>query len=203
MVYPDVMIDLEMLGLRPNAPIVSIGAVQFNADTGEIGQAYYEKIEWIHDQSDRPLDRETVAWWLAKDPAAQAELIDREGCIKLKRALKLLDDFIPKDARIWANGITFDVVILDDAYQNQAKRMPPWGFRKARDCRTVKDAAETLGMDFKQFKNTGQSHNAGDDCLFQIEWTCAAWQFITRAKDKKIAGYFHPPGRRPYPVVSE
>lgn len=180
MTFTDVMIDLETLGLRPNVPIVSLGAVQFNVDTGEIGQALYEKIEWVHDQKERPMDRETMAWWLEQDPAAQRELTDRTGRIKLKRTLKLLDDFIPKGARIWANGATFDTVILDDAYQDHAKRMPPWGFRNIRDCRTIRDAAEQTGWSSDNYKRAGQSHNALDDCIFQIRWTSDAWQVLTR-----------------------
>lgn len=186
MTYTDVMIDLETLGLRPDCPIVSIGAVQFNIDTGEVNnKAYYRRVEWINDQLDRPLSRDTVKWWLEQDPAAQAELTNREGAVKLKLALKQLEDFIPKGARIWANGATFDPIILDDAYQNQGGRVPPWGFRNVRDCRTIKDAAETTGWDSRQFNMGGQFHNALDDCIFQIKWTCSAWQRVTQPDREK------------------
>ena len=186
MTYTDVMIDLETLGLRPNAPIVSLGAVQFDIKTGETGQSLYEKIEWIHDQKDRPLDRETVAWWLEQDPVAQKELIDRKNCIKLKLALKRLDDFFPKKARVWANGSTFDCVILDDAYQNHANRMPPWGFRNIRDCRTIKDLAENVGWSRDSFQMDGVTHNALDDCFFQIHWTSSAWQVLTQTQRMQV-----------------
>jgi len=187
--YVDIMVDLETLGLSKNAPIVSIGAVAFDINTGEILNKFYTRVEWVNDQKDRPLDRDTVKWWLKQSSEAQNELINSEGVLKLKLALKRLDEFFgqfktpegnSKPCTIWANGATFDAVILDDAYQNQAKRMPPWGFRNIRDCRTLKDIGETLGMNFyKMFQMTGEAHNALDDCLFQIEWTVAAWQIIT------------------------
>lgn len=176
-IYPDVMIDLETLGIRQDAPIVSIGAAMFDPATGAVGKTFYERVEWVHDQKDRPLDRGTVEWWLKQEKAAQDELTNREGAIKLGLALHRLDTFIPKDARVWANGVNFDIVILDDAYQNQCGRMPPWGFRAPRDCRTLRWLAEPF-LDFKQFVPVGTAHNALDDCIFQIKWTSAAFQVL-------------------------
>ncbi|MES3575777.1 3'-5' exonuclease [Enterobacter cloacae] len=40
----DLMIDLESMGKKPNAPIVSIGAVFFNPHTGELGQEFYTAV---------------------------------------------------------------------------------------------------------------------------------------------------------------
>ena len=40
----DLMIDLESMGKKPNAPIVSIGAVFFNPQTGELGQEFYTAV---------------------------------------------------------------------------------------------------------------------------------------------------------------
>jgi hypothetical protein len=45
------MIDLESMGKKPNAPIVSIGAVFFNPQTGELGQEFTRpsrlKAQWL------------------------------------------------------------------------------------------------------------------------------------------------------------
>lgn len=37
----NLMIDLETMGKKPNAPIVSIGAVFFNPQSGELGPEFY------------------------------------------------------------------------------------------------------------------------------------------------------------------
>ena len=41
----DVMVDLETLSTKPNAAIVSIGAVFFDPKTGELGDTYYQVID--------------------------------------------------------------------------------------------------------------------------------------------------------------
>jgi hypothetical protein len=38
------MIDLETMGNKPNAPIVSIGAVFFEPSTGELGDEFYRVV---------------------------------------------------------------------------------------------------------------------------------------------------------------
>ncbi|MBK0004878.1 3'-5' exonuclease, partial [Erwinia sp. S38] len=39
------MIDLETMGNKPNAAIVSIGAVFFEPDSGEIGNTFYSNVQ--------------------------------------------------------------------------------------------------------------------------------------------------------------
>ncbi|HAU5802086.1 3'-5' exonuclease [Citrobacter freundii] len=40
----NLMIDLETMGKKPNAPIVSIGAVFFDPQSGELGQEFYSAV---------------------------------------------------------------------------------------------------------------------------------------------------------------
>ncbi len=40
----NLMIDLESMGKKPNAPIVSIGAVFFDPQSGELGQEFYTAV---------------------------------------------------------------------------------------------------------------------------------------------------------------
>lgn len=180
--FDHVMIDIETLGIEADAPIVSIGAAQFNPDTGEIGEVFYRKVLWASGQEGRAIAPSNIEWWLGQDKAAQKELIDPHGAVKLGLALHQLEDFIPKGAQIWANGPMFDCVILEHAYKHHSGRMPPWGFRNTRCCRTLKELASPF-VDFSQFKMVGTMHNALDDCIFQIKWTCAAWQTL-RNPDK-------------------
>lgn len=177
MKFEHVMIDLETLGINYDSIIVSIGAVLFDPDTSMADATFYERVEWVHDQPERLVSRDTIEWWLTQDRSAQRELTDHQNRIKLSLALHRLDDFVPKGARVWANGATFDIVMLDHAYRTHCHRNPPWGFRNVRDCRTIKELAEPF-VDFNQFIMNGTSHNALDDAIFQAEWTSAAWQAL-------------------------
>ncbi|MBJ5080118.1 3'-5' exoribonuclease, partial [Salmonella enterica subsp. enterica serovar Corvallis] len=40
----NLMIDLETMGKKPNAPVVSIGAVFFDPQSGEIGPEFYTAV---------------------------------------------------------------------------------------------------------------------------------------------------------------
>ncbi|HFW3715890.1 TPA: 3'-5' exonuclease, partial [Salmonella enterica subsp. enterica serovar 6,7:y:-] len=40
----NLMIDLETMGKKPNAPIVSIGGVFFDPQSGEIGHEFYTAV---------------------------------------------------------------------------------------------------------------------------------------------------------------
>lgn len=42
----NLMIDLETMGKNKDAPIVSIGAVFFTPETGDIGQEFYTVVAW-------------------------------------------------------------------------------------------------------------------------------------------------------------
>ena len=71
----DLMIDLESMGKKPNAPIVSIGAVFFNPLTGELGQEFYMAVslESAMDQGAVP-DGDTILWWLKQSSEARSAI---------------------------------------------------------------------------------------------------------------------------------
>jgi DNA polymerase III epsilon subunit-like protein len=41
----DVMLDLETMGNGPRAAIVAIGAVEFDPDTGTVGERFYRAVD--------------------------------------------------------------------------------------------------------------------------------------------------------------
>lgn len=63
--YVHVMVDLETMGKKHNAPIVAIGAVVFDPATGSIGESFYKvvclesSVNW-----GAVIDPSTVIWWL-------------------------------------------------------------------------------------------------------------------------------------------
>lgn len=135
----DLMIDLETLGTTPDAAIVSIGAVWFDPRSDELGDEFYRVLEL---EQRRRIDPNTVRWWMDQSSDARRVFttMNREP---LASALSALETFIfsnPDDPRVWSQGASFDVVLLEDAYR-QFEMTPPWKFWDIRDTRTVYDLA--------------------------------------------------------------
>jgi len=63
-----VMIDIETLGLHANCVILTIGAIQFDLESGNIGESFSRTVD-IDDQvkRGRTISGDTLKWWLAND----------------------------------------------------------------------------------------------------------------------------------------
>jgi len=71
----DVMVDLETLGRRAGCSILSIGAVAFDAETGNMGPEFYMVIKMAScEKHGLHTDQDTVAWWEKQSPEAQKVL---------------------------------------------------------------------------------------------------------------------------------
>lgn len=156
---PHYMIDLETMGTKPDAPITSIGAVEFSLDG--IHRQFYEKID-LSSSVDHGgvIDPETVKWWLSQEKAAQKENM---GGGSIVDALHLLSLFMSGggDAIVWGNGAAFDNVILA-AHYDRCKLERPWKFWNDRCYRTMKNIHSDVSMD-----RLGVHHNALDDAISQ------------------------------------
>lgn len=172
------MIDLETMGTFVNAPVVTIGACFFDPLSGEIGAKLYCKIDLADALKHGSLDPETLRWWLKQDPSAQKELTD--GKFTLRDALESLSHFYNTghDAKVWGNGPTFDISILDYAYWKCLGQKAPWPFWNVRDVRTVVQLAEGLVKKPAAFTKGGVAHNALDDCIFQVGYVSKMWQAL-------------------------
>lgn len=168
-----VMIDLETLGRTPDAAIASIGAVLFDPRYGiKCADTFYVEIDWK--ASKRFVEKETVDWWRKQSKEARKCL---KGKTPLSEALEELDFWLPDDCRPWGNGPTFDISMLEHAF-DQEQIETPWKFWNIRDCRTIKDIFESkrggLNGNF-----TGVKHNSLDDAKYQADWVCTMWANLT------------------------
>lgn len=168
-----VMLDIETMGTRPGAMIASIGACTF-AHPGQGRRIFRHRI--LLEGQDRlglHMDPATVGWWLDQSAEARAALSQRNGASLLAVALTGFSGWLaevrdplwlgqPARLRIWGNGATFDVVLMEAAYR-AADLLVPWGFRDARDLRTLLDLA---GVDGKAFP-AATLHDALSDALAQ------------------------------------
>jgi hypothetical protein len=183
----DIMIDIETFGNRSHSIVLSIGAVQFDIQTGETGKTFYKKID-LQSAMDAGLkiNASTLKWWMEQNHEALIELFSGET-EKLKDVLDSFGVFIEEieshimsdgdneteRARVWGNGARFDLGILEDAYEAVGKKTP-WYFRGEMDVRTLVAFAPEVK---KRMKNEfdGVEHNALHDCYHQIKYCSEIW----------------------------
>lgn len=158
------MLDLETMGTRAGAAIISIGAVLFDPRGNEVVGQYYQVIDHASCvKYGLKIDPDTILWWMRQSDAARGALcnpsIDR---VDLKEALVDFACWLPsKGVRIWGNGSDFDNTILGAAYD--AVGMPqPWNFWNNRCYRTVKNMKPSV-----ELERVGTYHNALDDAKSQ------------------------------------
>jgi hypothetical protein len=157
----DCMIDLETVGTGPDACILTIAAQTFDPTAlGYLPKDYYARVD-IDSQPNREVDDATVEWWATQPQEAQDEAFGEEGRIPLKQALEELSKLCFHCNLTWANGTTFDMVILENAYKQEQLPLP-WRFWNVRDARTV----YSLYPDLPKPK---ASHHALEDCKRQID----------------------------------
>ncbi|HBA9818494.1 TPA: exonuclease, partial [Escherichia coli] len=66
------MIDLETMGKNPDAPIISIGAIFFDPQTGDMGPEFSKTIDL--ETAGGVIDRDTIKWWLKQSREAQSAI---------------------------------------------------------------------------------------------------------------------------------
>lgn len=165
-----VMVDLETMGTRPNAPIVAIGAVTF--DVNAVYDEFYVNVDLESAVNDghAVVDPKTVQWWMEQDTAARAAL--REDRKKILTALYMFRDWLKPDEPegVWGNGATFDNVILSEAYR-RLNLTSPWPFWADRCYRTMKNMYPQI-----ELERVGTHHNALDDAKSQAAHLIKIWR---------------------------
>ncbi|HAW0922964.1 TPA: exonuclease [Escherichia coli] len=179
-VWYHLMIDLETMGTNTNAPIVVIGAVFFDPQTGEIGPVFYIVISLTDAMNTGAApDGGTIKWWLKQSSEARAAILTDQ--VKLKDALSRFREFIneysdEKFVQVWGNGATFDNAILRTSYERLD--IPcPWRYHNDRDVRTIVELGKTIDFDARTvIPFEGVRHNALDDARHQAKYVSAIWQ---------------------------
>ncbi|WP_192967852.1 exonuclease [Escherichia coli] len=179
-VWYHLMIDLETMGTNTNAPIVVIGAVFFDPQTGEIGPVFYIVISLTDAMNTGAVpDGGTIKWWLKQSSEARAAILT--GQVKLKDSLSRFREFIneysdEKFVQVWGNGATFDNAILRTSYERLD--IPcPWRYHNDRDVRTIVELGKAIDFDARTaIPFEGERHNALDDARYQAKYVSAIWQ---------------------------
>ncbi|MDE4776278.1 3'-5' exoribonuclease [Klebsiella pneumoniae] len=183
--YVHVMVDLETMGKKHNAPIVAIGAVVFDPTTGSIGESFYKvvclesSVNW-----GAVIDPSTVIWWLKQSSEARSAIVN-DDAIPLLDALLQFREFVSdnvtggsKKAQVWGNGASFDNSILRSSYDCIAEDYP-WEYWNDRDVRTMVELGQAISFDPKTtIPFEGSRHNALADAIHQARYVSAIWQRI-------------------------
>ncbi|EKZ6453491.1 3'-5' exoribonuclease [Klebsiella pneumoniae] len=183
--YVHVMVDLETMGKKHNAPIVAIGAVVFDPATGSIGESFYKvvclesSVNW-----GAVIDPSTVIWWLKQSSEARSAIVN-DDAIPLLDVLLQFREFVSdnvaggsRKAQVWGNGASFDNSILRSSYDCIAEDYP-WEYWNDRDVRTMVELGQAIGFDPKTtIPFEGDRHNALADAIHQARYVSAIWQRI-------------------------
>ncbi|MGM8252724.1 3'-5' exoribonuclease domain-containing protein [Escherichia coli] len=171
------MIDLETMGKNPDAPIISIGAIFFDPQTGDMGPEFSKTIDL--ETAGGVIDRDTIKWWLKQSREAQSAIMTDE--IPLDDALLQLREFIDENSgeffvQVWGNGANFDNTILRRSYERQGSPCP-WRYYNDRDVRTIVELGKAIDFDARTaIPFEGERHNALDDARYQAKYVSAIWQ---------------------------
>lgn len=183
------MLDIETLSTKPNAVVLSIGAVEFDPETGDIIREFYQELD-LQDQPDRHIDISTVQWWAdrCKENVSNLDLLakPKQRRLSTMKVLGMLDNFInyPQSSffvchtskfvelerdefnvAVWACDPDFDVTILNNLYESENIRCP-WRYNEPKSFRTIRLLAEMKGIALPKAE---ASHNALEDCIRQVK----------------------------------
>jgi hypothetical protein len=172
------MLDIETLGTRPGAVILSVAFVSF-ADEARSVQVNLTMAD--QQALGMEIDPATAAWWQTQSPEAWAAATVNP--VPIAAALPYFATWLQwatagQDALIWCHGATFDAPLLGELYR-RAGMEPPWKFWNIRDTRTLYDLA---GVDVRQYA-VPPPHVALNDAIGQTRAANAALAVLARAHD--------------------
>ena len=156
----DLMIDIEGLATTPDTTILTIAAQEFNPlERGSLGREFYARVT-LESQEDRSIDEATLQWWSTQPAVVRDEAFAEHDRLPLEQALQGLHKLAWQARRVWAQGPTYDMNILEHAFKSRGMNLP-WKFFNVRDSRTVFSLVPTLNK-------YPASHHALEDCRRQI-----------------------------------
>jgi hypothetical protein len=158
------MLDIETLSTKPNAVVLTIGAVKFDPySLKEPDSGIYLRPEVDQQLADgRDASETTMAWWLKQSNTSRIEAFSDEGRLSLEETHRALNKFLVGVDVIWAQGAVFDIMILENLYAHYGWPTP-WNYWQIRDSRTL----FSVHGDPRDNKKSEDLHNALADCISQ------------------------------------
>lgn len=177
------MFDIETLGKKSDAVILSIGCIYFDPDVKYsyadlVNQAFFVKFD-AKDQMKRlhrSVNKSTIDWW-----AKQCDIVRRKSFTPHETDMKFehgYDQFrawanFKNDSKcaVWARG-TLDQLVLDDI-QEQIGLEPIFHYARWRDVRTAIDLLYNTQNGYCKVKDFDSQahvykHDPVHDCAFDV-----------------------------------
>jgi len=169
------MVDIETLGTRPGAIILSVAFVRFSDEANMTINLSIPDQEMLGMEK----DESTLAWWAKQDPIAMQRATSNP--LPLAQALPYIATWLnwargTDDFQIWCHGATFDCPLLDELFR-RANMPCPWQFWQVRDTRTLYDLALINPKDFA----VPPPHVALNDAIGQTRAANAALAILAKA----------------------
>ncbi len=173
------MLDIETMGSESYSCIVSIGALEFDIESGNTGREFYVNVD-LQSCLDIGLEvsAKTILWWMQQSENARKDFVNRK-LFPIKEALEELSKFINKDYEVWGNSARFDCGLIQNAYK-KANLPLPWKYYKERCVRTLLSFAPEIKA---KCTFNGTAHNALSDCYYQVEYCSQIWSFLKNKKN--------------------
>lgn len=173
------MLDLETLATTPQSQILSIGGVKFNPhSTDEPYADFYFKFE-IDEQEEagRITSESTLTWWSGQSTEVIEDAFGPENRTAVKEVLKALKKWYVGCSSVWAQGVCFDITMLEDICRQFGEPVP-WQFYHVEDARTIIN--RMVKDPRKQFSFA--AHNALEDSRYQAKALQIAFQYYNFEK---------------------
>lgn len=172
----DVMVDIEGLATGPETTILTIAAQEFDPlERGFFGRDFYVRVD-LESQEGRTIEQGTINWWATQPVAVREEAFSEHGRAPLRDALQGLHGILWHARRVWCQGPTYDMTILEHAFKSLSMPLP-WQYYSVRDSRTVFALVPAL-------ERYPASHHALEDCRRQIQ---LLWNALECLKIKELA----------------
>lgn len=183
-----IMLDLETLGVTPNAVVTQVAMTAF--DLSEPERIISEVVEYLPIQpqldAGRQIDASTLTWWMRQSDVARGVFSKSDGddpeelnalIRHIRRKFVQLTE--NKDYQVWARGPQFDVVMLE-SLMFMVKESAPWKYDSVRDLRTLMDAAGITTDDVER-NPAYLPHIARYDNFYQIDCYSVAMTALGKA----------------------
>lgn len=186
MIQKHFVVDLETLGLRENAVVLSLGAVVFTFE-------HYWTIEQLRQQSfyckfnvdeqialKREIDESTLEFWTKQDSETiEMNVKPSDKDVSLKEGLTQFSKFLKqceydwKTSFLWSRGVAFDFPKIESLYECIEMRLP-FNSKKQRDiwtyidCLTGSNDGQYILQNNYEGKRDLIKHHALSDCLLDV-----------------------------------
>lgn len=186
--YPDVMVDLETTGTRPDrAGLLQIAAIKFNYETGEIAPEMFDRCMWV--MPHRSWDESTRQWWGKNKEVLKGLQVRAEDPFKVMADFAQFVGYATGDEpirRLWAKPSHFEHPFLESHFHD-AGIPNPFHYRYVIDVNSwIRGAVhfdEQLYGELTNVPFEGPAHNALFDALHQLQVVLRVREHILKQKE--------------------